>query len=81
MFLLGFLSGTLLWLALAALYYARARRRVKSIHTAIENYQQAQKIVTPAIHAIYPKNPSKPRPKERGSPSLKPSPSTAAAAA
>lgn len=52
-FLLGFLSSSCLFMAMILAYYIRARRRVKSIQAAIEQYQRAQAEVTHACDKVY----------------------------
>ena len=53
LFLLGFLSSSILFLALIVAYYVRAKRRVRSIQSAIEQYQKASATVTGACDKTY----------------------------
>ena len=52
-FLLGFLSSSVLFLALVIAYYLRAKRRVRSIQAAIEQYQKANAAVGGACDKTY----------------------------
>ena len=52
-FLLGFLSSSVLFLALIVAYYLRARRRVRAIQAAIAKYQAATMTVGQAANKVY----------------------------
>lgn len=52
-FLCGFLCAGVLCCILASWYYVRARRRVRSIARAIEDYQQANALVGDAVKRTF----------------------------
>lgn len=54
-FTLGFASGALPLSALILIYYVRARRRVREIKAAIENYQKASRVVGDSCNRVFGK--------------------------
>lgn len=52
-FAFGLLTAFIICCSLASWYYARAKRRVKTIETAISNYQKATTTVTQALDDTY----------------------------
>lgn len=56
-FLLGFITAGALCASLVAIYYVRARKRVRSIQQAIKTYQESSKAVNAATKDIYEKKP------------------------
>lgn len=55
-FLYGFLTASAIWIALGAIYYARARRRVKSIiafsEAAAKRHRDAARVVGQACDEL-----------------------------
>jgi hypothetical protein len=54
-FLLGFLCAFAICFVLVALYYMRAKRRVRAIRDAFDNHQKASKVVGSACDKVYAK--------------------------
>lgn len=55
-FVAGFCSGIVPCLVLAAVYYLRALKRVRSIQSAVQNYRRATSVIKDTCDKVYEQN-------------------------